>query len=60
MFLMKGQSWWRIPARPPKFTVRAGQFVDIKEAGRDSQRPIAARALVRQLERYFAEMSFHG
>jgi 1-acyl-sn-glycerol-3-phosphate acyltransferase len=60
MFLMKGQAWWRIPARPPKFTVRAGRFVDIKEAGRDSLRPIAARALVGQLERYFAEMSFNG
>jgi 1-acyl-sn-glycerol-3-phosphate acyltransferase len=60
MFLMKGQAWWRIPARPPKFTVRAGQFVDIKEAGRDRLRPIAARALVSRLERYFAEMSFHG
>jgi 1-acyl-sn-glycerol-3-phosphate acyltransferase len=60
MFLMKGQAWWRIPARPPKFTVRAGRFVDIKEVGRASLRPIAARALVSQLERYFAEMSFNG
>jgi 1-acyl-sn-glycerol-3-phosphate acyltransferase len=60
MFLMKGQAWWRIPSRPPKFTVRAGQFLDIKEAGRDNPRPIAARALVRRLEKYFAEMSYNG
>ena len=60
MFLMKGQPWWQIPARPPKFTVRVGEFLDIKEAGRDIIRPLAARAVVKRLERYYAGMSPNG
>ena len=60
MFLMKGQPWWQIPPRAPKFTVRVGEFLDIKEAGRDTIRPLAARALVRRLEQYYAGMSTNG
>jgi 1-acyl-sn-glycerol-3-phosphate acyltransferase len=57
MFLMKGQPWWQIPPRPPKFTVRAGATLDIKEASRDTIRPHAARAVVRRLENYYAGIS---
>jgi 1-acyl-sn-glycerol-3-phosphate acyltransferase len=60
MFLMKGQPWWQIPARPPKFTVWAGESLDIKEAARHNIRPLAARAVVSRVEKYYAGMSANG
>lgn len=60
MFLMKGQPWWQIPARPPRFTLRAGESLDIKEAGRHNIRPLAARAMVARLEQYYAGSSANG
>jgi 1-acyl-sn-glycerol-3-phosphate acyltransferase len=60
MFLMKGQPWWQIPLTPPKFTVRVGASLDIKEASRDTARPRAARAVVRRLEAYYAGMCSNG
>jgi len=60
MFLMKGQPWWRIPVRPPKFTVRAGETLDIKEAARHNIRPLAARAVVSRIEEYYAGISANG
>jgi 1-acyl-sn-glycerol-3-phosphate acyltransferase len=60
MFLMKGQPWWQIPPTPPKFTVRIGTSLDIKEASRDIARPLAARAVVRGLEKYYAGMCLNG
>jgi 1-acyl-sn-glycerol-3-phosphate acyltransferase len=54
MFLMKGQPWWQIPPAPPKFTVRIGTSLDIKEVSRDVARPRAARAVVSSMEKYYA------
>jgi 1-acyl-sn-glycerol-3-phosphate acyltransferase len=60
MFLMKGQPWWQIPPTRPKFIIRIGTSLDIKEASRDIARPLAARAVVRGLEEYYAGMCSNG
>jgi 1-acyl-sn-glycerol-3-phosphate acyltransferase len=60
MFLMKGQPWWQIPPTPPKFTVRIGAALDIREASRDVTRPRAARAVVSSMEKYYAGISSNG
>jgi 1-acyl-sn-glycerol-3-phosphate acyltransferase len=60
LFLTKGQPWWRIPSRPPKFTVRVGESLDIEEVSRNLTRPLAARAVVNRLEKYYAGILSNG
>lgn len=53
LYLGKGEPWWRVPPRIPKFTLISGESVEVG-ALMSRPRALAARSLVRQLEFYYA------
>ncbi|HEX9448136.1 MAG TPA: lysophospholipid acyltransferase family protein [Dongiaceae bacterium] len=53
--LTKGEPWWRIPSHRPHFRVVVGDNLNAQDLLRRQERPLAARALVRQLETYYGE-----
>ena len=58
--LVKGEKWWMIPARRPKFRVAFGDRIDAKGWFGCEHRSVAARQLVRQLEAYYEGQLGHG
>jgi 1-acyl-sn-glycerol-3-phosphate acyltransferase len=52
--LTKGERWWQVPERRPVFRVEVGECVDAATYTRCSQRGLAARRLVADLERNYA------
>ncbi|WP_448207163.1 lysophospholipid acyltransferase family protein [Azospirillum sp. sgz302134] len=58
--LIKGEPWWKIPPRRPRFRVEVGDRIDAKAWLGDQYRSLAARKLVRFIEQYYAERLAHG
>lgn len=54
LFLTKNDKWWRVPSRRPLFSVTVGDILSIRHIGEGLSRPLAARAVVRRLETYYA------
>jgi 1-acyl-sn-glycerol-3-phosphate acyltransferase len=54
--LTKGEAWYRIPERAPRFRVAVEGVVEIQPFLESGSRPLAARRLVSHLERRFAEI----
>ncbi len=52
--LLKGEKWWIIPERRPRFRVEIGEPIDVGAWPDRARRPLAARKLVRRLEEYYA------
>ncbi len=52
LYLSKGEPWWRIPAKAPRFRVVPGECLEVATLS-DRPRALAARALVRRLEVYY-------
>lgn len=53
--LIKGEPWWRIPARKPAFRLVVAEALDAGVFLENRCRSLAARHLVRFVETYFAE-----
>lgn len=53
--LIKGEPWWRIPPRRPLFRLVVGECLEANLYMQDRCRSLAARALVQDLEQYYAE-----
>lgn len=58
--LVKGEPWWAIPPRRPRFHVQVGDRLDARQWIGYEYRSLAARKLVRQLEDYYMECSVNG
>ncbi|WP_168220323.1 lysophospholipid acyltransferase family protein [Azospirillum thermophilum] len=58
--LIKGEPWWAIPPRRPRFRVEVGDRIDAKAWLGDQYRSLAARKLVRFIEQYYVERLAHG
>ncbi|MBP2292053.1 lysophospholipid acyltransferase family protein [Azospirillum rugosum] len=58
--LIKGEPWWAIPSRRPRFRVEVGDRIDAKAWLGTQHRSLAARKLVRFIEQYYAERLAHG
>ncbi|WP_372395047.1 lysophospholipid acyltransferase family protein [Azospirillum sp. HJ39] len=58
--LVKGEPWWKVPYRRPRFHVEVGDRLDAREWLGYEYRSLAARKLVRQLEEYYMECSANG
>ncbi|WP_434627308.1 lysophospholipid acyltransferase family protein [Chromobacterium sp. CV08] len=55
--LAKGQPWWRIPARPIRFTIEVRDDLPIEPFTRDCGEAIAARSLTHYLHDFFLSQS---
>lgn len=53
--LAKGEPWWMIPPRRPVFEVTVGDRLDTSARPVYEYRAVAAREMVRDLERYYSE-----
>ncbi len=51
--LVKGEPWWRIPARPPLFRLVVGERIESAAFMQERSRGLAARDLVKYLREYF-------
>lgn len=51
--LVKGEPWWRVPERRPRFRVRAGEVLPIAPFLASGPRAIGARQLTRHLQEYW-------
>jgi 1-acyl-sn-glycerol-3-phosphate acyltransferase len=60
LYLTKSDKWWRVPSRRPLFSVTAGDILSIRNIGKGLSRPLAARAVVRQLETYYTGVLSNG
>lgn len=58
-YLAKGERWWQIPPRRPTFRMVPGACLTADEQ-LTQVRPLAARALVRRLEAYYAGFLTNG
>jgi 1-acyl-sn-glycerol-3-phosphate acyltransferase len=58
--LLKGQKWWQVPARRPRFQVEVGNIITTKEIGVEEHRSLTTRKLVRHLEDYYTEQLANG
>ncbi len=58
--LFKGEPWWAVPNRRPRFRVEVGDRIDAKAWLGTQHRSLAARKLVRFIEQYYAERLAHG
>lgn len=58
-YLAKGERWWQIPPRRPTFRMMPGACLTADE-NLTRARPLAARALVRRLETYYAGFLANG
>jgi 1-acyl-sn-glycerol-3-phosphate acyltransferase len=54
LFLTKSDKWWRVPSCRPHFSVTVGDILSIRNITEGLSRPLAARAVVRRLETYYA------
>ena len=52
--LTKGEKWWAIPERRPRFRVEIGERLNTRTWLTCDRRPIAARKIVRHFEEYYA------
>jgi len=52
--LTKGEKWWAIPNRRPRFRVEIGERLNTRLWLSCEQRPRAARKIVRHFEEYYA------
>ncbi|KMN49123.1 acyltransferase [Chromobacterium violaceum] len=55
--LAKGQAWWRIPAKPIRFTIEVGDDLAVEPFTQDCGEAIAARSLTRHLHEFFLNQS---
>ena len=53
--LIKGEPWWRVPSRRPRFRLMTGDCLDAATYRKHPHRSIAARRLTRRLEQYYEE-----
>jgi len=53
--LHKNGTWWKVPARRPRFVMAVGERLDIQHFLRYRSRPLAARRLVAFIDEYFTE-----
>jgi 1-acyl-sn-glycerol-3-phosphate acyltransferase len=53
--LLKGEKWYKIPARRPHWTIRVHERIDVTDALKLDQPPIAVRKLVAQIEHRMEE-----
>jgi len=60
LFLAKSDKWWRVPSRRPLFSVTVGDIMSIRHISEGLPRPLAARAVVRRLETYYAGILSRG
>ena len=51
--LTKGEPWWRIPERPPVFTVTVGHPVAIETFSSNVNRGLAARRVTKYFTAYY-------
>lgn len=58
--LAKGDPWWSIPERRPRFRISSGGLLPGESWSAHEHRSIAARALVRNLEGYYNERLANG
>jgi 1-acyl-sn-glycerol-3-phosphate acyltransferase len=58
--LFKGEPWYRVPERVPRFRVEVEDVLDIEPFLREASRPAAARRLVAHLERHYSGLWQHG
>ncbi|PWC35975.1 lysophospholipid acyltransferase family protein [Azospirillum sp. TSO35-2] len=58
--LVKGEPWWMVPSRRPRFHVQVGERLDASQWMGYKYRSLAARKLVRQLEEYYMECLADG
>jgi 1-acyl-sn-glycerol-3-phosphate acyltransferase len=52
--LTKGEKWWAIPERRPRFRVEIGERLNTRSWLTSEHRPLAARKIVRHFEEYYA------
>jgi len=52
--LTKGEKWWAIPKRRPRFRVEIGEPLNTRSWLNGEHRPLAARRIVRHFEEYYA------
>lgn len=52
--LTKGEKWWAIPERRPRFRVEIGERLNTRSWLTCEHRPIAVRKIVRHFEEYYA------
>lgn len=57
--LMKGDPWWRIPARAPLFRVSVGLPVEAEKFSIGVSRGLAARRIVKYFENYYGTQHEH-
>ncbi|MEJ0058674.1 MAG: lysophospholipid acyltransferase family protein [Terricaulis sp.] len=53
--LLKGEKWYKIPARRPHWSIRVHERIDVTDALKLEQPPIAVRKLVAQIEHRMEE-----
>lgn len=58
--LLKGDKWWMIPARRPRFSIAVDKRVQVSDWTGFEHRSLATRKLVRQLEEYYTERLANG
>jgi 1-acyl-sn-glycerol-3-phosphate acyltransferase len=60
LFLTKSDRWWRVPPSRPRFSVTVGNVLEIGRLTAGLSRPLAARAVMNELETYYAGMLSNG
>ncbi len=58
--LLKGDKWWQVPARRPRFQITIGNTITATDIGVEEHRSLTTRKLVRHLEDYYAEQLANG
>jgi len=58
--LLKGDKWWQVPPRRPRFRVAIGNTITMKDVGVEEHRSLTTRKLVRHLEDYYMEQLANG
>lgn len=58
--LTKGEKWWSVPTSRPQFTVSSAGSISAESWQGDGYRSVAARAIVRRLERFYNERLVTG
>jgi 1-acyl-sn-glycerol-3-phosphate acyltransferase len=58
--LLKGEKWWQVPTRRPRFRVSVGNTITMNDIGVEEHRSLTTRKLVRHLEDYYTEQLANG
>ena len=58
--LIKGEPWWRVPARRPHFTFHVGPDIPVRDYLGGASEAVAARRLTEHLTHYFAVRNSHA